>query len=52
MTGTWASVELRRALQHGYVITKIHSALAYKKHTGLMKDYVGIFHIMRIFVMM
>jgi hypothetical protein len=29
-------------LQHGYKI-KIHSALQFNKHTGLMKDYVEFF---------
>ena len=48
MTGTWSSVELQRALQVGYVITKIHAAVAYGKHPGLMKDYVGDFIKMKI----
>ena len=48
MTGTWSSVELQRALQVGYVITKIVAAVAYEKHPGLMKDYVGDFINMKI----
>ena len=40
---TWSSVELKLALEKGYVITKIHSAIAYKKFNGLMRDYVGHF---------
>jgi len=34
---TFASVELKLALQKGYKITKIHSAIEYEKYTGLMK---------------
>ena len=48
MTGTWSSVELHRALQVGYVITKIHAAVQYEKHPGLMKEYVGDFIKMKI----
>ena len=44
---TWSSVELQRALEVGYVITKIHSALEYEKQNGLMKDYVGLFMQMK-----
>ena len=40
---TWASVEPKLALEKGYTITKIHSAIAYKRHTGLMREYVGNF---------
>ena len=39
---TYASVELKLALQKGYKI-KIHSALEYRQYTGLMKDYVEFF---------
>ena len=46
--GTWSSVELQRALQNGYVITKMHAALKYDKFNGLMKDYVGDFIQMKI----
>ena len=45
---TWASVELKIALEKGYEITKIHSAVAYKRFKGLMKDYVGNFIQMKI----
>ena len=38
MIGTWASVEIKRALEAGYVINKIHAALKYDKLPGLMKD--------------
>ena len=38
---TWTSLELKKALEKGYVITKIYSALEYPKMDGLMKDYVG-----------
>ena len=46
--GTWSSVEIKRALEVGYVITKKHSALEYEKYPGLMKDYVGFFIQMKI----
>ena len=45
---TRASVELKKALEKGYTITKIHSALQYKKYNGLMKNYVGAFIKMKI----
>ena len=48
MTGTWASVELKRSMEEGYVITKIHAALKYDKFNGLMKEYVGDFIQMKI----
>jgi hypothetical protein len=35
---TWASVELKVAWEKGYEITKIHSAVAYKRFKGLMKN--------------
>ena len=34
---TWSSVELKLALGKGYTITKIHSAIKYKRYNGLMK---------------
>ena len=45
---TLTSVELKLALQKGYKISKIHSALEYEKYTGLMKDYVEFFLKMKI----
>ena len=45
---TFASVELKKALEIGYTITKIYSALQYKKYNGLMKDYVAHFIKMKI----
>jgi G:T-mismatch repair DNA endonuclease (very short patch repair protein) len=45
---TWASVELKLALEKGYQITKIHSAVAYKRYNGLMREYVGNFIKMKI----
>jgi hypothetical protein len=44
---TWASAELKVALDNGYTITKIHAALEYDKYTGLMKEYVGHFYEMK-----
>jgi G:T-mismatch repair DNA endonuclease (very short patch repair protein) len=40
---TYSSVELRRALELGYKITKIHAAAEYEQFTGLMKEYVEKF---------
>jgi hypothetical protein len=48
MVGTWASVEIKRAMEAGYVINKIHAALKYDKLPGLMKEYVGDFIQMKI----
>ena len=45
---TWSSVELKLALEKGYQITKIHSAIAYKRYNGLMKEYVGSFLKMKL----
>ena len=39
---TYASVEIKKALEKGYKI-KIHSAIQYDKYKGLMKDYVEFF---------
>ena len=39
---TFTSVELQYALKLGYKITKIHSALEYKKYQGLMKESVDV----------
>ena len=44
----FTSVELRLALKKGYKITKIYSALEYRKYTGLMKDYAEFFLEMKI----
>ena len=44
---TFASVELKLALQKGYKI-KIHAAIEYRKYTGLMKDYVEFFLKLKI----
>ena len=45
---TYASVELKLALQKGYTIDKLYSALHYEKYKGLMKDYVEFFLGMKI----
>jgi hypothetical protein len=45
---TWTSIELRKALEKGYVITRIYSAYKYEPYTGLMKDFVGSFLKMKI----
>ena len=37
---TFTSIELKRALDLGYKIDKIHSALQYNKQQGLMNNYV------------
>lgn len=48
MTGTWTSVELRKALEMGHKITRIHSAVEHKRCQGLMKVYVEYFFRMNI----
>ena len=45
---TYASVELKKALEKGYVIDKIYAAYEYDKMEGLMKQYVGSFLKMKI----
>ena len=40
---TYASVELKKALEKGYVIDKIYAAYEDDKMDGLMKQYVGSF---------
>ena len=45
---TWTSIELKKALEKGYTIDKIHAALEYKKVTGLMKKYVEHFLKLKI----
>ncbi len=40
---TFTSIELKYALELGYKITKIHSAMEYRKYQGLMKEYVEKF---------
>ena len=45
---TFSSGELKRALEKGYVIDKIHPAVAYTKKNGLMRDYVGTFIKMKL----
>ena len=45
---TFSSIELKRALELGYEITKIHGALQYEKYNGLMKEYVANFIQMKI----
>ena len=42
------SIEIKKALEKGYKITKIYSALSYTKIPGLMKEYVGNFLKMKI----
>jgi hypothetical protein len=45
---TWTTIELQKALEKGYTITKIHSAVEYKRLNGLMKKYVEHFIKMKI----
>ena len=43
MSGTWCSVELKKAIEVGYVISNIHAGFKYKMITGLMKKDVEFF---------
>ena len=45
---TFASVELKVALQNGYKIDKLYSALNYDRYNGLMRKYVEFFLEMKI----
>ena len=45
---TYASVELKKALEKGYVVDKIYAAYEYEKMNGLMKKYVGNFLKMKV----
>ena len=41
--GTWTSIEVKKAIEMGYVIDEIHGGFKYKQCTGLMKKYVEFF---------
>ena len=43
MSGTWCSVELKKAIELGYIISNIHAGFKYKVINGLMKKYVEYF---------
>ncbi len=45
---TFTSLELKKALELGYVINKIYGALEYKRFAGLMREYVSVFIKMKI----
>jgi hypothetical protein len=45
---TFASVELKLAVEKGYKIDKLHAALKYDRYNGLMKKYVEFFLEMKI----
>ena len=45
---TWTTIELKKAVEKGYTITKVYSVLEYPKLTGLMRNYVGNFLKMKI----
>ena len=43
MAGIWCSVELKKAIEVGYVISNIHSRFKHKIISGLMQKYVDFF---------
>ena len=45
---TFASIELKTALEVGYTINKIYGTWQYKQYNGLMKYYVAHFIKMKI----
>ena len=45
---TFASVELKFAVEKGYKFDKVHAALKYDRYNGLMKKYVEFFLEMKI----
>ena len=46
--GTYTSIELVKALELGYEITKIYVGYEYEKYNGIMQDYVKCFIKMKI----
>ena len=44
MSGTWCSVELKKAFVGGHVISNIHAGFKYKVINGLMNTYVDLFY--------
>ena len=45
---TFASPELKYAIEEGYKITKIYNVYSYEGRTGIFKDYVEFFYKMKI----
>ena len=43
MSGTWCSVELKKAIEMGYAISNIHAGFKYKVITGLMNNMLNSF---------
>ena len=43
MSGTWCSVELKKAIEMGYVISNIHAGFKYKIIIGLMTNKLNSF---------
>ena len=43
ISGTWCSVELKNAIDIGYILSNIHSGFNYKVIPGLMNKYVEFF---------
>ena len=41
--GTWTSIEVKKAIEMGYVIDEIHAGFKYKQFIGSMKRYVEFF---------
>ena len=44
----YASLELKYALEEGYIITKVYNTFSYEKREGLFKEYVELFYMMKI----
>ena len=43
MSGTWCSVELKKAIEMGYITSYIHAAFKYKIINAFMNNYVELF---------
>ena len=43
MSGTWCSVDLKKAIEMGYVISNIHAGFKNKVIIGLMTKYIEFF---------
>lgn len=48
MTRTWTTLELRKAIEMGYVINNIYAATSYTPARGLMEQYMVHFLRMKI----
>ena len=48
MSGTWCSVELKKAIDMGYIISNIHAGFKHKLILGLMENMLNSFKQLRL----